>query len=452
MAVRDNLGGGLNIENPTRITTWSAKTDMKKNTIVEAVSDGTSFGNSLTSQTLTGYLYTPVRNVSAYHPYMYRHYRDTTDLTKLIIEYGYLDSDCVFHVTASSVIENAHASSSGGYITPKLYKLYGNYYVYTYSKTTAVFEVMILQENTSTHTFTAVSTLTELSRYNYESYGSSTLLSASYVSYASNVLTFVLQVLCTTSSSFLYYYQYTFTYNTSTKVLAWSSVVTDTKDTSSSTYVSSYTDFDGTLYNVVWNASNCSLHVMKGSGGTHHNNLITLTSSGSNAPSLSMKSRFMNGFLYAYTTSSRSYFSAGGFSYTAGGSAPVVYPYSTDAAINASMAGTNNRYEARMSSSSTVLTNFKSPPYNSIQPGYDYTVKTAPTSMIGKNIILAIANDPSCSKYRIIAFDNNTNVIYKSGLNTGVQVSQVGHTTAGGSVGILKSAASANSNAKVDFI
>lgn len=452
MAVRDNLGGGLNIENPTRITTWSAKTDMKKNTIVEAVSDGTSFGNSLTSQTLSGYLYTPVRNVSPYHPYMYRHYRDTTDLTKLIIEYGYLDSDCVFHVSASSVIENAHTSSSSAYITPKLYKIYNNYYVYTYLKASPVFEVMILQENTSTHTFTAVSTLTELSRANYDTYGTAKLLSASYVSYASNVLTFVLQALCTTSSSFLYYYQYTFTYNTSTKVLAWSSVSTDTTKTNSKTYVDSYTDYDGTLYNVVWNASNTSLHIMKGSGGAHHNSLISLTYSGSNPPSLSMKSRFMNGFLYAYTTSSRSYFSAGGFSYNAGGSAPTVYNYNTDAAINTSTAGTNNRYEARMSSSSTVLTNFKSPPYNSIQPGYDYTVKTAPTSMINKNLILSLATDSSCSKYRIIAFDNNTNVIYKSGLNTGIQVSQVGHTTASGSVGILKSAVSANSNAKVDFI
>ena len=79
-------------------------------------------------------------------------------------------------------------------------------------------------------------------------------------------------------------------------------------------------------------------------------------------------------------------------------------------------------------------------------------MKTASTNIINKNLVLVIANDPSCSKYRLLAFDNNSNIIYKSKLNTGVCVSKLGHTTASGSVGILKSAVSANSNAKVDFI
>lgn len=450
MAVRDNLGGGLNIENPTRITTWNARSDMKKNTIVEAVSDGTNFASSLTAQTLTGYLYTPVRNVSSYHPYMYRHQQDTTDKTKLYIEYGYLDEDCTFIVETSSLIDNVFNSSSTTCLEPKLCKVYGNYYVYAYRFSSLKYRVIVLQEDAIKHTFTAISTLTELSRYNYDE-GVGTLMSVGYRSFSNTTLTFILRSYSGTYSSYFQaHYYYVFTYNTSTRALTCTSTAAsesqyDTRNTACNTFV----DYDGTIYAVKWSKTNISLHVLGGTGDVHHNSIISVTSS-SSLPNV--KSRFLNGFLYVYTTLSRSYCSAGAFSISAGGTAPSVYAYNTDAAIQTLKAGTGNNFDVRMSGTSTVFTNCKMSQYKSIQPGYDNTVKIAQTDIINKNLVLVIANDPSCSKYRIIAFDNNSNTIYKSGLNTGVQVSQVGHTTAGGSVGILKSAASANSNAKVDFI
>ena len=454
MAVRDNLGGGLNIENPTRITTWSAKTDMKKNTIVEAVSDGTSFGDSLTAQSLTGYLYTPVRNVSAYHPYMYRHRQDSTDKTKLYIEYGYLDEDCTFIVTVSSLIAGAYETSNTVGYEPKLCRVYGNYYVYAYRTGSLKYRVIMLQEDAGKHIFTAVSTLTELNRYDYDK-GTGTLMSVAYRSLSGTTLAFTLRSYSGTYSSYFQaHYYYVFTYDTSTKTVTCTTTsASESQYDTRNTHCDTFVDYDGTIYAVKWTSSNSSLHVLKGTGDAHYNSLIGLISqSSSNPPTLTVKSRFLNGFLYAYTTASRSYYTAGAFSFSAGGTDVVTYSKYTDSAIQTLTAGTGNKFDIRMTSASTLFTNCKMSPYNSIQPGYDYTVKTAPTSMIGKNIILAIANDPSCSKYRIIAFDNNTNVIYKSGLNTGVQVLQVGHTTAGGSVGILKSAASANSNAKVDFI
>lgn len=452
MAVRDNLGGGLNIEDPTRITTWNAKSDMKKNTIVEAVSDGANFANSLTAQTLTGYLYTPVRNVNSYHPYMYRHRQDTTDKTKLYIEYRYLDGDCTFIVETSSLISDVFNSSSTACLEPKLCKVYGNYYVYAYRFSSLKYRVIVLQEDAIKHTFTAMSTLTELNRYNYDK-GTGTLMSVAYRSFSDTTLTFILRSYSGTYSSYFQaHYYYVFTYNTSTQVLT--CTTTDESESqydTRSTHCDAFVDYDGTIYAVKWTSSNSSLHVLKGTGDVHHNSLMSIGSSGS-PPALSVKSRFLNGFLYAYTTVSRAYCTAGGFSFSAGGASPVTYANYTDAAIQTLTAGTGNNFDVRMSGTSTVFTNCKMSQYKSIQPGYDYTVKTAQTNIINKNLVLIIANDPSYAKYRLVTFDNNSNTIYKSELNTGVCVSKVGHTTAGGSIGLLKTAVTSGNTAKVDFI
>lgn len=450
MAVRDNLSSGINIDETKRITSWIASTDIKKNTLCEPMTNSVAFASSTTSTTLDGYLYTPVRNLNAYKPYLYKHSRDTDDTTKLKIEYGYLDGSGTFNATAVSYIDDVFTTSIACN-EPKLYNLYSNYFIYAYvSASNFVMNLVMLQLNTSTHTFTAVSDVTQLSRVNLDTYGTGTLLSATYVSYSSNVLTFTLQTKGV-DGIITKYYQYTFTFNTSTNVIAYSSITTGTSKSSRNEYITTYVDYDGTLFNVINNASNCSLHTMKGSTVTHYNSLISLSSSASSVPTLTVATKFINGFLYTYLKSTRSYFDMGAFSFYTGASNPVLYNYATEYATQQlSISGITN--ELVMNSSISQIHNMAFNKYSNVYPAYDYTSRTIATNLLSKNVVSILSSSSDYGKYRVIAFDNNSNTLVKStSLSTGIYITPITNRTNGGSVGITKSATSSGAYAKIDF-
>lgn len=451
MAVRDNLGGGVNIDEVTRITSWVANSNIKKNTLCEAITNSSAFALSTSSITLDGYLYSPVRNLSAYKPYLYKHSRDTEDTTKLKIEYGYLDENANFNTTTVSYVNDVFTTSTACN-QPKLYKLYSDYFLYVYVTTTN-FKVnsIMLKENTSTHTFSAVSSITELSRVNLDGYGTGTLLSASYVSYTSNVLTYKLQVK-SVDGIITRYYQYTFTYSTTTNAIAFSTSSYDTSKSDSHTYITTYVDYDGTLLNVINNDTNCSLHVMNGTTNTHHNSLISLTSSSSSVPTLKVATKFVNGFLYTYLKSTRSYFSMGAFSFYNGASKPVVYNLVSEYATH-QLPISSITNEIVMNSTISRIHNVAFNKYSNVYPAYDYSDRTITSNILEKNIVSILTTNTACSKYRIIAFDNNSNTLVKTtNLTNGISITPISNRTNCGSVGIVKNAVTTGKNAKVDFI